>query len=426
MKIEGPHIIPKSSLEKTVGKYEGDVFSKANFEKLIQDILNFYQNKGFPLVKVSPTLLEQKGDSITISLSIEEGPLVVIHKTIFKGLRRTKGKVLGKIFTPLLNKPYKGNILKNKIQLIKREGYRIDSIGFSKGEVGYNLVIHIKGEPQNQLKGVLSAQSGHTPMGEFSLLAENLMGTARKLNIKWVRTSLKEQSLDLLYREPWILGSGIYGELEAYYSFRETLYIREKGGILIGGSLFPVELALGLFLYRRRDLTSGGFEGGVGANLKTKTEFSWKGLELGLKSRSEFDRKKSKHILGFALGFIPISPLRINLNLSYFRLISSAPKQYDLFSLGGPEVLRGFPDGHFLATYAAILGIEISRIANTPIFLFGEVSRLSTLTSYLTPIDFGFGIEGRSLLGPVKILVAFARGRPWREGIVRISMKGAL
>jgi len=424
VEIKGNYIFSQNLLEKEVtSRYIGSEVSKNTMESLITELLRFYEDHGLPLAKIYPETLETIEDSSILILKIEEGPIVVVNDIEFYGIRRTRKKTILKLLAPLLQKPFDGKFLRREISNLKEEGaVEIDSIAFIETDYGYTLLLFVSNEAQNSIGGIISATSRYQPVGKITLNANNLWGTLRRLNISWRRISLGEQELNFTYREPWISGHNIFGELTGNYFFKDSLFSKKEASLLLGKRFGSLEYAIGIKKFNHVDFVKGVKDRGESGLFRLsfkkthpemETHFDLKGEIISSLSKISFDGGVLWKLTAFSIG-----P-----GIHVDRISSQKLNNYDLFPVGGKKTLRGFPDAHFYAIEDYIGRLEFSSIMNLGIFAFTEAAYIKTRAKAEKPIDYGFGVRGYSFLGTVEIAFAFVKGLPLEDGIVTVDVE---
>jgi outer membrane protein assembly factor BamA len=422
VEIVGSSKLSKKYIDPIIKTYIGTEVTRENLQSLINDILKHYEDNGLPLAKVLPKSLVTVNDSVTLTIQIEDGPFVVVEEIQFKGLKRTKKKILTPFF-PIKGKLFRASIVKRGIRELNSWGLvKIDSFGFRKIESNYLLVMYVSDEAKNTLKGFVSVRSGSNPVGELNIFAKNLLGTGRSLFLSWKRIALGEQRLKGTYREPFLFGTKNFGELGLEYEFRENLLLKREGMLMLGRRSVDWSISLGIKRKENLDYVIDKEEKlnylllNVGIHRKAGRDLYESQIE------GEVGRKKR-----FSLGFLyrhRFPKFDISIYLKGCEVIGANIMRFDLFYYGGKGDLRGFGEEQFLVKSGRFGRLELSNLLGTGLFTFLEGALLWTLSERITPFDFGLGVTGRSPMGKIRVYLAFPWGQPLGNGIISLDLQG--
>ncbi|TVR81071.1 MAG: hypothetical protein EA412_03720 [Chitinophagaceae bacterium] len=237
-----------SNLRIREHQFEDNVFNPARFQRLIDRILRFSEQNGYPFAKVKLDSVEIENNSISAQLIYEKNNLI-LYDTI---------ELLGE---PRIHKNYLSNYLNIKEgrvydeRAVKQVGRRLRDLPFieiiSEPVVFFTnekarLVLQLRNRNAsrfNFLVGVLPNNeiTGRAVItGEANLELMNPFGRGSRLYLDWQRLQARTQNLEVHFQYPYLLGLpfGIDVEFELYK--RDTLYLdlhRELGiQYLMGGN----------------------------------------------------------------------------------------------------------------------------------------------------------------------------------------------
>ena len=182
--IEGDLIVDKEELRKKIILNEGDVFSRKKVRESVIAVNDFYADRGYAYVNVSPrTPTDKKNRIIDLLLNIEKGMEVDIERIRIRGNTKTRDKVIRREMTIAEGDTYNAGALKESKRRIKNLGFFEEvSVATSKGadEAHMNLDVDVKERPS----GSFSVGFGYSSVDNFifqgSLTQENFLGLGLK------------------------------------------------------------------------------------------------------------------------------------------------------------------------------------------------------------------------------------------------------
>lgn len=352
----------------------------------IQEILQQYENAGYPFANVDIDEATWKGDSLYISLKVNPN-LLITYDSLFISPESILSK---KFVARYLNLNYGEVYNESDILEIKR---RLENFHFLKlvdASVAFRLKkaeVSLQIEKQNTsyfdgILGMIPDQERGTGVvftGELKLGIQNLFQSAKSLEIHWQRLQPESQMLDAKYRHPLFLGSPLNLSLVFYQIRQDTAFSNRK---LQAGFDYYISPKLNMsFKYQNKlgnDLES----------LDSNTaDLQINMYGLGLTYRDFDDNLNPKKGVTFSTDFslgtkrvtsdelIPASTqYDLTMDAQWLQsvsarsvlaligqggyLINEALYLNDLYRLGGMRSIRGFNEGEFFASSYAVLTAE--------------------------------------------------------------------
>ncbi|PID31214.1 MAG: hypothetical protein CR982_00105 [Candidatus Cloacimonadota bacterium] len=208
-------------------------FSKLNINKLMKRIENYYQNRGYPFVKISLERvdLDRENRVVTPILNIESGDYVNISRVIFNGNKVSKNHIIERELR--LNLPsmfslskleYGKSMLYNTNLFSFEPTYKI----FKDKNKKYMVLFNLEEENYNSLDGMLGYSSKNDEdklFGYIDLEFRNLFGTFRGAKIYWQRLRGSSEEIELNYREPWLYNIPISSYIGFTQIKEDSLYL---------------------------------------------------------------------------------------------------------------------------------------------------------------------------------------------------------
>ena len=427
VEIQGPISFPQSQIESLLKPYYGSEVDSSLIEELAGRILDFYGDRGFPFVSVSPEYLRNSSGGLILGLRVKEGSPAVIGSVRFSGPVRTKREVLLRFFRDE-GKLFSLARLKREISEANSSGY-VEIIGFSvdtsRGKPV--LVIALRDRRANRADGALLYDQKRKNLGGYlEVDAPNLMGTGRSLKLSYRRVSLGEQRFQLRYREPWLFGTDFYLEGEVLYHFAESLFIKRSVSSRLGFKR-KVEFYIGEKYEDNVDMGDEGAESvflsimGFRAERLSGVYVPQRGVRMGFEV--QVSRRKQSGFL-FAGGRFPRSgpfSMALRADLRFVRKMGGE-KNFDLIAYGGSGSLRGYREGRFLAREVATGGLELGYNLTEKFYLSAFVEG-GMVKADMAQFPVGYGLSALlpARSGYLSLAYALSRERGFSDGLIHLS-----
>ena len=468
--------LTESNLSGILNFLKGQIFVKADLEFRINNILNEYENTGFPFINIIIRSVKFYEDSISgnyfcdIYLKPDKGVESRIDQIEVRGNASTRDNVIvrelrinpGEIYSQRLINEFPKRL--NRLRFFEP----VSTPGFylnSKNE-GV-LLIDIKERQTNNFDGIIgyipprSEEEKGYLTGLVNISLRNLFGTGRAAAFRWQQFDRNSQDLELKYLEPWMLGYPFNINFSLYQRKQDTTYVQRKieGGIeylatedisasvfVASESIIPSVLEVPRFtVYNSSVVTSG-----IRFRIDTRDDpFSPTGGLLFNTSYS-FSRKK----ISGPLEFIPpglktdlnLQRISVSLNLYYeiftrqilalglngMELRGSEFENSDLFRLGGTMSLRGYREQQFLGNRIFWSNFEFRSLLTQRSYAFvffdtGYYLRNEEpdrLIAEQEEFKFGYGL-GLSLetgLGILAVSFALGQGDSFSDGKIHFGI----
>ncbi len=197
-------------LQKLVETRSGEIYNAAEVDKSVEKMTLEAAREGFAFAKVEPEIVrDPDAKRLDISYKVKEGPRVYIERIDIVGNTRTKDEVIRREMRIAEGDAY------NRV-LLERARRRLTALDFFKkiefqelpGSAPDRVILVVKVEEKSTGSlhfsvGYSTLENGPVVSGEVT--ERNFMGTGRELRLK-TSLSLKRQSIDFGYTEPYFLG----------------------------------------------------------------------------------------------------------------------------------------------------------------------------------------------------------------------------
>ena len=475
LSVLGNELISKSKLLRALGLRKGRYFTQDALESGIVRIQMLYSEYGHPKVEIEPTIinLSPVDGSIDFSLNIREGAKVRISDVKVSGLEKTKQNVVMREIPISVNEVYDQRKVDSSYHRLRNLGYfhYVNPNLLEEGTTEDTVAFHAKVTEgrTGRLIGIL----GYVPpvegpesvpqlTGVLEFGETNLLGTGRDIHFHWKSGLLR--SLQIGYKEPWILGRPItlgvaYSQLKQRNPFNNA-ESEEKAANLSGfskfGRFYEGEVTLG---YKQIMYAESPTTFPVTANqdpLSTSSQDTLTITEQGSKSSItlRLTRDSRDYYLNPTRG--RRDSFAVELSRSDFKLrkIWLDVQQYfqtwenqivaielhgaaawgvnipptELFYLGGASNLRGYDEDWFSGPRRVYANLEYRFIMgrNSQFFPFldlGSVTLIDSPSEFdRLRIGYGFGARLESKGGIIQLDYGLAAGDSALRGKIHVKL----
>jgi len=466
--IHGATLFTEAELLSHLSQTRGDVLNESQLNKDINAILSLYEERGYPLAKISIESISPHFYSIAIEgrldirLKVEEGPRARIGRIVIVGNETTDPSVITRELALKSGAYYNEAALDAARARVERLGF-FESVSrpelYLASDSTVTILLRVKEASTSAIDGVLgyNPPRNATESGYLSGLADlslrNISGTGRNASLHYDRTTVQTQTLEVHYLEPWLMGYPLNVALGFSQRQQDTTYTRTAGtgdvslkltqDINIIGNLsiervVPTDQPDMLFsAYDSRTVTTG-----LSASIDTRDNslaprygvFGLLGASYGIKDiygPARFIDSTTPVSIGLrtisldASGYHTLFTSRIVGALGlHARSISASGgllDASDLFRIGGIFSFRGYREEELVASRYAYANVELRLMMGEFSYFFGffdggYLFRDSTKTNATEqvqyPMSYGIGAQVESPLGIIAVSVGLARGEP--------------
>jgi len=470
IEFDGCHRLTASELYLTMQLHEGSSFIPSLLEQDIQNILQQYERRGYPLSKIAIqniSFVDSADEmSVTLQLHIDEGKTLSISEIHIEGNKTTKEYVIMRETRVRKNELFSSDLperIKRRLDHLQLfSSVSLPELYLTKAEQAGLLVRVVEGN-QNNFDGVLgyvpSSSSGGNGYitGLVNISLRNLFGTGRKISVRWYQETKTSQETELHYFEPWIASYPVNAQLGFFQRKQDSTFVRMQYDIA-AELMISEEFSAGISFSQNNVYPTERYDGSkVIAESKTT---SW-GVSVRYDSRdnpttptdgilysTEYQNgiKQTLSSIAFPIGSRS-STRRVVFDLSYY--LSPFHRQViatelhlrdfssenidvsDLFRLGGATTLRGYQEGQFLGSRILWTNLEY-RFLVTPVsffyaFLdFGYIAPFNNNSGLRileqNKIGYGIGVRMDSALGLIGVSIALGEGDTFSTAKIHIRL----
>ncbi|PCJ90023.1 MAG: hypothetical protein COA57_00280 [Flavobacteriales bacterium] len=438
--------------------------SGKNFSRLMENILIYCENNGYPFSTVKLDSIEFGENSVSAVLNLTKNKKCTVDSIKILGDAKVAPVYL---YNYIRIKP--GDLYSEK--LIREIASRIRELPFVSEKESpqviftkdfTKLALNLKHKKASHFSGVLGLLPDEESdkvliTGDARLKLQNALGRGELIDFNWRKLQTKTQDLKILFNYPFILNTPFGADLDLKIYWRDTLFVTidQRYGIqyiLKGGNYFKA------FLHNRQSnlISTQGYENitavpdyadisalGYGLGFKTeKLDYRInprKGYSIDLlgsignkKIRQNpalpaqiYDSLKLKtiqynsQIAGDV--FIPLwKRATFNIGFTGGYLFNEQLFTNELYRIGGLKTLRGFDEESINASSYSIATLEFRYLLeqNSYFHLFWNGAYYENTSvnnrTYGTPFGFGAGISFETKAGIFAVSYAFGK-HIWRS-----------
>jgi outer membrane protein insertion porin family len=455
---------------------KGKIYNKTELELNIDQLLEHFENSGYPFAKVSITSLVVLRDSLEkennadIYIKIESGREKRIDNVRISGNTSTKDYVIIRELRIDTSEVYVQNQIEEFPKRLNRlrffEPVATPQFYIDSKDKGI-LIVEVKEKNTNNFDGII----GYIPPGKnensgyltglVNISLRNLFGTGRAAAIKWNKYNRDSQELDLKYLEPWFLGYPFNINLGLYQRVQDTTYVQRKieGAVeylatdeisasvsIASESVVPTVRTIPVFtVFNSSYITTG-------ANLKIDTRDDPYAPTTGILFINSYSFTK-KSINGPQEYLTPnvntsIDLQRFSLSFYFFyelflrqvvalgfngrELRGPTFENSDLYRLGGTNSLRGYREEQFLGSRIFWTNLEYRALFtrrsyaflffDTGYYLRPEESDKNIPKSEDFLYGFGLGLNLETALGVLSVSYALGKGDTFSDGKIHFGI----
>ncbi len=459
VKTEGFHVFPGEQIEEMIALKKGELFNKKVLGETIKTLTEFYSEKGYALISITPQLVPNKKEkTVIVGLHFDEGSLYKIGRIEITGNTITRDKVIRR--DVVLNE---GDIFNSK--KIKRSYQKLNNLNFFETvellprPQPEEDIVDIDIKVKEKRTGFINLGGGYSSIDKFVALIQltqtNLFGRGQYVQIN-AELGGRGSLYEISFREPWFLDRPISFTLSIFRTEREFIDYSRKaiGGSFGFGKRFAEYWSAGIS-YKYEDVTVFNVAENASSRIREQEgDSTTSSITTSIRrdTRDNFldptrGSRNSLFVTFAGLGgtnaflkgeidslwFYPIDPVTISLRgrLGYATgILDKGLPIFERFLVGGINTVRGLNLGEAGPRDEAgsLIGGTKELIFNTelifPIYkevrlkgvLFFDAGNAYDKDVPLGPLRYttGAGVRWLSPFGPIRIEYGFNLDR--REG----------
>ncbi len=470
IELDGCRYIASAELYAVMKLHEGDLFVPSILEQDLQSILQLYENKGYPFIKVVIQNISfadsMEEMSAKVQIHIDEGKELHISELRIEGNKATKDYIITREARLHKNELFRGDLperIKRRLDHLQLfSSVSLPELYLTQAEQAGLSVRVVEGN-QNSFDGVLgyvpsSGSSGNGYLtGLVNISLRNLFGTGRKLSARWYQENQNSQETELHYLEPWVASYPVNAQLGFFQRKQDSTFVKMQYDVSTELMLTD-EFSVGASFSQCGVYPTEGYGRSIMAESKTasfgasirydsrdnpttptsgilySTEYQTGSKQTSVSGTFPIEDKSTTQRLVFDLSYYLSTFFRqvlaAELHLRDFS--SSTMDVSDLFRLGGASTLRGYREGQFLGSRIVWTNFEYRFIVASRSFFYGFVdvgyivqpviATINMTASEQSKIGYGIGVRMDSALGLIGVSFAFGEGDTFSTSKIHIRL----
>lgn len=466
-----------------LSKLENAPLTNANIGLALSEVLDYYENIGFPFSSIrieSVELTNPSGGSANDStkenhfanlvLYIDEGAKSKIDKIEIEGNDRTKDFVIMRSLEFKKGEEYSQKKIDKIPERLNRlrffEPVEQPTFYFNSKQEGV-LKISVKEKQTNYFDGILGyvpaandKESGYLT-GFVNVNLRNLFGTGRAASFRWQQENRSSQELELHYLEPWLFDFPFNIEGSLFQRKQDSTYVQRN----LEGSLEYLatdQISASIIIGTQSTIPSGlnsqnftvfnssSFTTGVNFRIDTRNDFYAPTKGIYFNNTYKYISKRINGTSGFITPDTKteITLQRLEFDFTIFNqffqrqvaaigvhgreLRGDNTELSDLYFLGGTNSLRGYREKQFQGNRIFWSNLEYRLLFSKRSFAFlffdsgyflrNEDKQKNIPENSSFKIGYGFGLNIETGLGVLGVSFALAKGDSFGEGKIHFGI----
>jgi len=451
IEIEGNRFFSGDYILQDFELRQGRVFTQSLLEGDIDRLLNKYEDNGFPFCTVKPSdfRLDEVQSQMDFVLTIDEGFLTRVSNVETDGNVRTKDWAILRELRIREQEIYSRTRIENGLRRLNQlDVLEVRDYDLRVPRDGWvDVIVRVEEKKSNSMEGVIGwAPREDQLTGLVNLRADNLFGTLRSFHFQWMRRNPLSSYLQAQYREPWLLGTPLIGEVNAEVVVEDTSYTVHSVSVHLFSKILhpfifgagvgadrvtaltasiPNSDQLSLTLHSAIDTRDSHSTPRRGIFYKISTKY---GLKSDYSSAHFADERETKSYVTrtqFSMSnFVPVKGNVVYIGIGGGRLSSAGSSSvWEQFKLGGAATVRGYKEEQFMAPQVGWANLEYRFILDdsgwiSPFFDIGQYRKSTTQWIY----GWGLGVGLTSRLGLIKIYYGLGREDSFGAGKIHFGL----
>lgn len=452
---------------------EGEVFNKIQIENAFSEIMDDYENSGFPFASIIIQSIVVEHDAnntyMDIYLIFDKGKKSTIDKIEIIGNNKTADRVVlraARLFPPVTYSQDRIDNIPKRLNRLRFFQPVNQPVFYFDAQNRGVLQITVEEKQTNNFDGIVGYVPGDEESagyftGFVNINMRNLFGTGRALGLKWNKEELNSQELEIKYLEPWIFNYPFNIEAGFFQRKQDTTYVQRMfessiqflatedisaSFLFSTESIIPTENDDNVFtVYNSSIITTGGqvevdnrddfYSPTEGVYFSTVYKYSSKSIN----GPGEFVTPETiteTSLQRFELDFLyfiePFTRQIIYTGIHGRELRGNLFEISDLYRLGGTNTLRGYKENQFLGNRIFWSNTEYRYLLTrrTFAFIFFDTGyylrnaeperRITELSSF--KYGYGLGLNLETGLGVLGVSFALGEGDSFSQGKIHFGI----
>lgn len=236
-------------------RFEEKPFSLQQLSRLEKRVLDYTEQQGFPFAAVQYDSLRIVNNNLEAVINVNFGPFITFDSVQVVDQKVIKSSVLGNYLGIKLGKTYNQKLVDAVVPKLNRLAYLrlrgAPTLRFQNSEG--QLLLDVASRRVNTIDGIIgflpnnSRENGLLITGQFDLELYNPFRTGKEIGLHWRRLSEETQQLNLNFRQPHVLGSGVSFQGDFDFLKQDSTFTRRE---------LSIELQINTGVYSTLGVTS--------------------------------------------------------------------------------------------------------------------------------------------------------------------------
>ena len=395
-----------------------------NTASFINQLTEFYQNNGFPFVAIRLENITKSKNIISADLIIDENGNRSIDKIIVKGYASFPKSFLKQAFRIETNKPFSKKNIQQVSEIVQATPFvseiKKPEVLFTKDST--TLYLYLKREKSNHFDGLVGFSTAPDKKkiqlyGNIDFKIQNSLNRGETLQLKWLSTQDKSQSLKVSLQTPYLFNTPLTASYDFNIYKQDTTFLNISN-YLNSSFQFATNHKVGFVVESKlSDKTTdqthadivdfSSFFYGVSYNYIKPNYHPIFNQKIQLYSevtRGKRNALQQHRITNYFLFLLKLSQRQnIVIKNTTALLLSNDYLENELFRIGGSNSIRGFDENSLVATRYSYLNTEYNYLINEASYLslLADLGVLNNdiTSSLFTTYSFGIGFTQKTKIG---------------------------
>jgi outer membrane protein insertion porin family len=238
VETRGYLVFPSDQIEPVIKMKKGEYFSRKILTSDLTAISDFYTERGYATVSVTPDLQPNEDDkTVKVVNTIVEGKIYRIGRVEITGNSKTKDKIIRREVTLDEGEIFDSKKIKRSNQKLKNLDY-FETVDINIRPKPNEEIVDLDVKVKEKSTGFLSVGGGYSSvdrlMGMIQLTQTNLFGNGQYLKVSGELGSISSL-YDITFREPYLFDRHISLTTSVYKAERVFIdYTRRASGFAVG------------------------------------------------------------------------------------------------------------------------------------------------------------------------------------------------
>ncbi len=222
IRLAGEMVIQEQTLRRLIMTSPGEVFSRGQMERSVENISAILSNVGYAFANISPSpSIDKENRTVSITYFIDPGKRVYVRRVLFAGNAKTKDEVLRRELRQFEGAWFsQASLDRTKVRLMRLaffEEVEIDTPQVPGTEDQVDIIVNVKERPSGSFSAGLGYSQVQGLILSLSVNQDNFIGSGKKVGVSISASRILSQ-INLSYTNPYWTDDGISRSFFVRYS----------------------------------------------------------------------------------------------------------------------------------------------------------------------------------------------------------------